>query len=412
MDSAIILLIGLIIGGVLGAIIAWLFARSRAASNLVDLRARAAALESQTQNDAQRIRWLESSEQRQRETFQALAGQSLQQNSEHFLQRAQDQWQAQRAEFDRLVSPLRENLGELDNAVRDLESKREGAYAGLNQQLANLNLTHLQLQQTTSTLAEAMKSSTARGKWGELQLLRVIEMSGMKSHVDFEEQSGVEDGRPDVIIKLPGKGELPVDAKAPMSAYLSASNARDAKERKRYLDEYATGFRHHIQTLCGRGYWGKLARSPEFVIMFIPGETFLSVAFEHEPDLFDYALENKVLIASPITLLALLKAVAYGWQQQDLAENAHKIAYQGKEVYDRLNVFLTHLSGLNKNLNQAIDAYNRAIGSLDTRLIPSVRKLADMGISDGNLELPKSVDVRAKVSNYASGQGQNDSFLE
>lgn len=227
----------------------------------------------------------------------------------------------------------------MDKQVRELEQKREGAYQSLEKHLGQLGQAQTQLRDTTVTLAQALKSSTVRGRWGELQLRRVLELAGMTSHVDFDEQVTTDEGRPDVIVHLPNQGILPVDAKTPMTAYLAAIEA-DEKEQQAKLAAHAQAMRNRIQELGRKQYWDQFERAPEMVIMFVPSEACLSAAFEQDPALLEFGMGKHVLITTPFTLLALLRAVAYGWQQQQITENVREIAKQGQELYERVIKFL------------------------------------------------------------------------
>lgn len=248
------------------------------------------------------------------------------------------------------------------------------------------------LQETTTTLVSTLKSPTARGRWGEMQLRRVVEMAGMVKQVDFEEQAVTDSGRPDMIVHLPNGGILPVDAKTPMDAYLEAVSATSESERQQKLTAHAAAMRKRIQELAQRGYWSQFERTPEIVVMFIPNEACLSAAFETDSNILDAALEKRVLPASPITLLALLQAVAYGWQQQQLTDNARTIRDQGIELYKRFVVFLDHFQKLGKSLGGAVDLYNKAVGSIESRIIPAANKLRAQGAIKDDLISPEPIE--------------------
>lgn len=278
------------------------------------------------------------------------SSQALQSNTDQFLKRARDQlislltqvrgdWGTHKEELKNLVQPLEKTLEAMDKQVRELEQKREGAYQSLEKHLGQLGQAQTQLRDTTVTLAQALKSSTVRGRWGELQLRRVLELAGMTSHVDFDEQVTTDEGRPDVIVHLPNQGILPVDAKTPMTAYLAAIEA-DEKEQQAKLAAHAQAMRNRIQELGRKQYWDQFERAPEMVIMFVPSEACLSAAFEQDPALLGFGVGKHVLITTPLTLLALLRAVAYGWQQQQITENVREIAKQGQELYERVIKFL------------------------------------------------------------------------
>lgn len=377
-------------------------------SDKMQLVAQLQQLQTQREADLEKIRFLEDVERRLRETFQALASQTLQTNADEFLKRARDQlhallaqvqgdWSNHKTQLEGLLRPLQDMLQSLDNQVRHLEQKREGAYQGLQEQLRQLAHTHQQLHSTAVSLVQALRAPTVRGHWGEYQLRRVVEMAGMTPHVDFLEQAGTDQGRPDMIIFLPNHGILPVDAKAPMQAYLVAREASDEQTRRQSLTAHATAMRNRVRELAQREYWKQFNPAPEFVVMFVPNEACLYAAFESDPDLFEYAMQQRVLLAGPVNLLALLKSVAYGWQQHQLTENARQIAQQGRELHDRLAKFLEHFQKIGRGLDSVVRAYNEATGSLESRLFPTARRLKELGASTSELPELRPVDSRARL---------------
>jgi DNA recombination protein RmuC len=290
------------------------------------------------------------------------------------------------------LEPLNSSLEKLDERIRELEAKREGAYKGLEEQLRQLAQTENTLQETTHTLSQALRSSGAQGQWGEMQLRRVVELSGMVKHVDFEEQIAGQNGRPDLLVRLPNEGLLPVDAKTPMRAYLDALEADEPELRSDKLDAHCQAMKSRIRDLSRKEYWDQFDRAPEFVVMFVPNEACLSAAFRRDGSLLDYALESRVLIASPVTLMALLKAVGYGWQQVLVTENARQIAEEGRTLYKRIGVLLGHIDGLGGSIGQAVEAYNDLVGSLEYRLLPSARRFEELGVGSASVEHPTAVD--------------------
>ncbi|MBN1247613.1 MAG: DNA recombination protein RmuC [Anaerolineae bacterium] len=366
-----------ITGGILGlgvgAAALWFLAVQPKSKQLNQLRSEFEKQQVRQEMEAEKLAWVEQAQTQMREAFEALAGQSLKSNADELLNRS-------KSELMHLVSPLGEKLGTLDTHIRELEQTRAGAYQGLSQQLQQLGQAQQSLQETTTTLKEALKSSGARGRWGELQLRRVVELSGMVGHVDFEEQVATDDGRPDLVVKLPNGGVVPVDAKAPMDAYLEATAAQDAKTRQSKLNAHAAAVRSRVRQLSQKRYWSQFDQAPEFVVMFVPYESCLSAAFECDGELLDYALESRILIASPVTLLAVLKAVGYGWQQVIVAKNAQQIADEGKVLYQRLSKVAEYVVTLGTNLDSTVVAYNRMIGSLEGRLLPSARRFEELGI--------------------------------
>lgn len=370
------------------------------------LKVQIARLEEERKANKEKLQWVKGAQQQLRETFEALASQALASNADQFLKRARDQltslltqvrgdWGTHKEELKNLVQPLEKTLEAMDKQVRELEQKREGAYQSLEKHLGQLGQAQTQLRDTTVTLAQALKSSTVRGRWGELQLRRVMELAGMTSHVDFDEQVTTDEGRPDVIVHLPNQGILPVDAKTPMTAYLAAIEADETEQRAK-LVAHAQAMRDRIQELGRKQYWDQFERAPEMVIMFVPSEACLSAAFEQDPALLEFGMGKHVLVTTPLTLLALLRAVAYGWQQQQITENVREIARQGQELYDRVVKFLDLFQKTGKGLEQAVEAYDSAVGSLELRLLPSARRFKELNASTKDLPEPSPVNRRTR----------------
>ncbi|SHK45701.1 DNA recombination protein RmuC [Rhodothermus profundi] len=364
------------------------------------LRAQIARLEEALKAGTEKIVWLEQAEQRLREAFQALAGEMLRENSgellrhtretlEVLLNQVRSDWDIQKAEFKGLVQPLDETLKSLGEQIRLLEQKREKAYGALEQHLRQLFEAHQALQQQTQQLTSALRSGTQqRGRWAEFQLQRLVELAGMQQHVDFKLQVRGETGRPDLVVYLPGGGCVVVDAKAPMTDYFQALDSQDAAKRQKLFRQHARSIRQHIQQLAGRAYWHQFENAPDFTVMFIPTDACLHAAFEADPDLLEYAYEQRVALATPTTLLALLKAIAFGWQQHQMAENARQIARESETLLHRLDKFAEHLQQLGHRLGLAVETYNRAVGSFSSRLLPAVRRLRTLqGRSDEVEEL-------------------------
>lgn len=389
------LVIGIIVGVVVGFLVARLRAGERMASLRVQLQGKEQELAALQQASAEKAQWVETAEKQLREAFDSLAGKALETNSDRFLKQAHEQlnsllmqvrgdWGTHKEQLKNLVEPLERTLEKMDVQVRALEEKRAGAYKSLEKHLQQLGSDQTQLRDSTVKLEQALKSSTVRGRWGELQLRRVMELAGMSDHIDFDEQVTTDEGRPDVIVHLPNNGVLPVDAKTPMTSYFDALNA-EGDEQKRLLAAHAQAMKSRIQELAKKTYWSQFERAPEMVVMFIPSESSLSAAFSQDPTLLEFAIEHHVLVASPVLLLALLRSVAYGWQQQQITENAREIAQQGKELYDRIIKFLELFQKTGKGLGQAVDAYDKAVGSLESRLLPSARKFKDLNAATKDL---------------------------
>jgi DNA recombination protein RmuC len=386
----ILLLLAIVSGFLAGLLIGlaiWHRARSASQIEREGFKVRIATLEKEREAEMEQLKWTEQAESKMREAFAALASEALKDNSEALSRQA-------RTNLKSLVDPLKENLTSLDGYVRELESTRKGAYESLKQQLSQLDATHARLQKTTTTLSQALKSPTVRGRWGELQLRRVVEMAGMVSHVSFDEQKSTESGRPDMIAYLPNGGILPIDSKVPLKSYLAAMEETDDQRRKANLAKHAKDMRERVKELARKQYWDQFDETPDFVVMFIPNEACLGTAFENDPDLLEYAIDKKVLISSPVNLVALLRAVAYGWQQHQITKNALKIAREGQELYNRLEKFIDHLSDVGKYLKRTVEGYNRALGSLDKRLIPAVRRFQEMGLSTTQLDAPPKIEVQ------------------
>jgi DNA recombination protein RmuC len=343
------------------------------------LNVRVAEADAALRAEKEKTLWTQDARQQFRDAFKALATDELQARASQLKTTAKE-------ELTGVVAPLKEELGKLDKHVRDLEARREGAYSSLGTQLEGLQRLQASLKEQTTTLAQALRAPTVRGRWGEMHLRRLVELAGMEKHVDFSEQEAAQSGRPDMIVRLPERGIVPVDAKVPLDAFLKAMEADSEEARKALLAQHAQAFRARVRELAQRSYWEQFESSPEVVVMFVPLEASLSAAFQADRELFEHAFENKVLVTSPIALFALLKAVAFGWQQQQVAENAEKIAAQGKSVYERLTTFAAHFAGVGKSLEASVRKYNDAAGSMDTRVLPAVRRLKELGVGGEDVE--------------------------
>ncbi|MBN4079325.1 DNA recombination protein RmuC [Beggiatoa alba] len=330
------------------------------------------------------------------ETFGHLSSQALKQNNEEFLKLAQQnlkqfQTQAQgelaqkKQAIENLVKPIKEALEKTEKQIRAMEHERKEAYGALTQHLEIMTQTQQALQGETRNLVKALGRPEVRGQWGEMTLKRLAELAGMVEHCDFYEQehTQTEDGamRPDMIVRMPGGREIIVDVKTPLDAYLSAVEATDDKEREMHLARHTKNVRKRVQELAAKAYWNQFKNTPDFVVLFIPGDQFLSAALDNDHALLEDAMQQKVILATPTSFVALLRAVAYGWRQESLAENAEHIREVGEELYGRLATFAEHLGKMGKNLNSSVHHYNKAVASFDTRVLPSARKFTEMGIS-------------------------------
>jgi len=357
---------------------------------LVWLVYRLAQAEATLRAEREKNAWTESAREQYQNAFKVIATSELESRSGQLKTTAKE-------ELTGVIAPLKEELAKLDRQVRELEAKREGAYSTLGAQLQGLHNLQDSLRQQTTTLAQALKSPTVRGRWGEIHLRRLVELSGMSRHVDFSEQESTDAGRPDMVIRLPEKGIVPVDSKVPLDAFLRAMDTEDEEARRQLMAEHARAFRGRIRELAQRAYWEQFERIPEVVVMFVPVEASLSAAFQSDRDLFEYALQNKVLVTSPIALFALLRSIAFGWQQQQVAENAEQIAAQGKALYERVATFVGHVAGVGKSLDASVKKYNEAVGSLDARVLPAARRLRELGVGNAEIDAPGPVEAQPRL---------------
>jgi DNA recombination protein RmuC len=377
----------------------------------IDLRAQLAGaqatLELEKKSAAEKLSLLEEARQKLSDAFQALSAEALKSNNQAFLelartrletfqQQAKSDLEERRTAVETLVTPLKEALGKVDTQLHALEVERKGAYAGLVQQVQMLTEGQSALKSETANLVRALRQPKSAGNWGEIQLRRVIEIAGMVEHCDFEEQVSVatDDGRlrPDALVRLPGGKHLIIDAKAPLKPLLDAYEAQTEEARNQHLADLARVIRDHMDNLSGKKYWAQFSPAPEFVVMFLPGEALFSAAWHEDPELVERGIARNVIVASPTTLIALLRAIAYGWQQEQLKENAQKISDAGRELYERLSTMGQHFAKTGDSLHKAVDAYNKTVGSLESRVLVSARKLKELGGYAGEIAELEPVD--------------------
>jgi len=369
-------------------------------------------LEQERKAAEEKLQLLEEAKTKLLDAFKALSSEALAANSTSFLdlaetrfetlkQSAEQDLDTKRTAISTLLDPMSETLKKVEGELTRLELARETAYSKLTTQVETMSTTETNLRTETSALVKALRKPTVRGNWGEMQLKRAVEFAGMLGHCDFEEQGSIptKEGatlRPDMVVRLAGGKNVVVDSKAPLEHYLSALEAQNEAEREKELKEYVSGVLTHISQLSDKGYWSHLEPTPEFVVMFLPGEAFFSAALDADPVLLEKGFQKRVILASPTTLVALLKAVAYGWQQEVMVESFREIGRLGKELYDRISAFSKHLTATGKGLGQAVRNYNEAIGSLDHSVLVQARKFRDLGAipqSYKDIEEPQAIET-------------------
>lgn len=385
----------LALGVLLGALLAWMISRRRRLQMEQSIEKLETQVKTQDALQHERETAFEAATGKLARAFSDLANQSLKSNSENFLRLAEQnlgahQEKAKRELSEReqavenLVKPIRDALQQSQRQISELEKARSEAYGSIRSQLEAMQLSQQSLAQETQNLVNALRRPQVRGRWGEITLRRLVELAGMVEHCDFQEQVHTPGGekviRPDMIVRMPDNRELVVDVKTPLEAYLESIEAKDDVQRQLGLKRHARNVREHIRALASKSYWDQFSQSPEFVILFIPGDQFLSAALNEDPDLIEYALSRQIILATPTSFVALLKAVAYGWRQLALADNAEEIRGLAEELYGRLTAFIGHVNKLGRQLGSSVESYNRAVGSLERKVLPGARKFVELGI--------------------------------
>jgi DNA recombination protein RmuC len=388
--------------------------RDRVATAEGDRERLKATLESERQSAQERLGAIDQAEAKLREAFAALSAQALQANNRAFLdlakasmgefqQAAKSDIEGRQLAIDQLVKPMQEGLQRVDEKLQAFDKERAISAASLQEHLRSMAEAQQQLTGETQMLVRALRAPQVRGQWGELQLKRVVELAGMLEHCDFVEQETVQGDngrlRPDLIVRLPGEKVVVVDSKAPLSAYLDAMEATDDDERGLFLDQHAKQVRNHVSTLASKDYANQFTEAPDFVVMFLPGEAFFSAACQRDPRLIEFALSRGVIPASPTTLVTVLKAVFYGWQQERVARNTEQIRDAAMDLYARMRTIGEHLLRVKKGLEGAVNAYNAAVGSLETRALPAARRLRALGVGPGEeIEILEPIDASPRLA--------------
>jgi DNA recombination protein RmuC len=455
MDAQILTIIVFLAGAMLGGVLAWFLLKAKAASvnaaDLATLRERLdgkdaevqrlqstlnnevaehkhsreesgqlkAALEGERRAATERIASFKNATEELSAKFSALSRDALKDNNQSFLQlahstlekfqeTAKGDLELRQKAIDQLVKPLKESLEKVDGKIGEIEKARAGAYAELREQVKNLATSQTQLQAETGNLVTALRAPHVRGRWGEIQLRRVVELAGMLQYCDFVEQETVTtaDGRirPDVIVKLPGNRTIVIDAKVPFDAFYESISTTDDVVRAAKLKDHARLVRTHIGSLSKKSYWEAVQPTPEFVLLFLPGETFYSAALEIDPKLIEDGVAQGVIIATPTTLIALLKAVSYGWRQEQMATNAHEVSKLGKDLYDRLRTFTSYFADIGRGLDRALDSYNKGVGSLEARVLVTARKFKERGaIAGEEIDCLEPIDKLARPLSLDEG---------
>ncbi|MFF0577270.1 DNA recombination protein RmuC [Streptosporangium saharense] len=413
----------LAVGLAAGLAIGFLLGKSRASATSDHVVARMADAEARAKAAEEKLAYVEG---QLTDRFQALSAKALDVNNLRFLELAETRLAAGRAEaageleqrrqaVEHLIEPLKDTLARVETQLRDTQAGQRAAHAELAKHIDVVRESNEQLRLQTTALVRALQRPEARGRWGELQLRRVAEIAGMQRFCDFDEQASVAtaDGalRPDMVVRLAGGKNIVVDSKVSLAAYLEAAESADPDHQSVRLDSHARHVREHVDRLAGKAYWQAFSPAPEFMVLFIPGEAFLAPALERDPGLLEYAMRRRVHIATPTTLITMLRTAHYAWQQAALSENARAVFELGKELYERLGTLGQNMETMGRSLGRAVEAYNRTVGSLESRVLVSARKLNDLGLVDGELDGPQSIEnlPRALTSPELLGEEESSS---
>ncbi len=412
-----VLIVVLLMTALVAAAFGWFLHQARShqqqqqqASRITELET---VLEMERKQALQHNEQIEQTRKQLMDSFASLSNEALKNNTDQFLKLAQEnikqfhvQSQAdlntREKSFQNLIKPIHATLEKTELHLREVEKERKEAYGSLTRHLESMAQAQVDLQQETRNLVQALRRPEVRGRWGEMTLKRLVELAGMVEYCDFfeQEQHTTDQGglRPDMIIRLPAGRDIIVDVKTPLDAFLTAVETTDEAKREQALDQHARNVQARVRELASKSYWSQFDNTPDFVVLFIPGDQFLSAALERNNDLLEYALQQRVILATPTSLVALLRAVAFGWRQEALAENADHIRQLGEELYKRLATFTEHLDKVGKNLQRSVESFNKAVGSMDRQVIPGARKLSELGIkARKELEDVKQIETQART---------------
>ena len=409
--------------GILGVVLILLPKLHKSQKHVTELTT---TLELERKNSEDKLQSFDEARQRLNETFSNLSGQALKHNSEEFLKLAQENlkhfqssaqhnFEQKEKAIEHLLRPIKDALDKTENQLQSIEKDRKHAYGSLEQHLKMMAQTQTALQSETRNLVQAFRRPEVRGKWGELTLKRLVELAGMVEHCDFYEQECIdtESGkqRPDMIVRMPAGREIVVDVKTPLDAYLSAVESTDDTEQEQALIRHARNVKERINELASKAYWNQLAKTPDFVVLFIPGDQFLTAALDIDHNMVEDALSKQVILATPTSLVALLRAIAYGWRQEQLTQNAEEIRNVGEELYDRLSIFSEHMSKVGRSLDTSLKHYNQAVGSFDSRIMPSARKFTELGIQTSkSITKSEQIETAPRTIETAPDRTSKDSL--